>query len=68
MTWTAPQLPLTPKEVAEIYGISVSVVRKEIEKGSLKARHKRGQTKNWYITREAIEEWVQNGFLEDEVV
>ena len=65
MGWQAPPLPMTPHEVAQIYGVSDEYICREIRAGRLKARHKRGGVRNWYITREALEEWAESGFLAD---
>lgn len=60
MAKAMPQLPLTVKEVAEQYGMSAKAVRKEIASGRLKAAHKRGQTKIWYMKPEWLDEWAEN--------
>lgn len=54
-----PQLPRTVKEVAEHYGMSTEAVRQEIASGRLKAAHKRGQSKVWYMKPEWIDEWAE---------
>jgi len=61
---SAPELPYTVKQVAKMYGCSTETIRREINAGRLKASHKRGQTKVWYITKEALKDWAEN-MLED---
>lgn len=57
---TRPSLPYTVKEVAEMYGFSADAIRKEISSGRLKAAHKRGQTKVWYIKQAWLDDWAEN--------
>lgn len=54
-----PRLPYSVKEVAEHYGLSPEAVRNEIAKGRLRAAHKRGQTKVWYMKPEWVAEWAE---------
>lgn len=58
---TYPSMPLTPQQVADIYGLSVSSVRKAIRNGELPARHKNGGQRKWYITTSDLEVWVTKG-------
>lgn len=55
-----PELPYTVKQVANMYGCSTETIRREINSGRLRASHKRGQTKVWYITKDALKDWVEN--------
>lgn len=61
---TLPRLPYTVKEVAEMYGVSGNYIYREIREGRLRARHKRGETKAWYVTDEDLREWVESGMWE----
>lgn len=56
----APRLPYTVREVADMYGMSVETVRREIHAGRLKAAHKRGQRRVWYITQANLKDWAEN--------
>lgn len=60
----AIRLPYTVKQVAEMVGCSTDTIRKEIRAGHLKARHRRGRTKIWYVTKEDLSEWAEN-YLEE---
>lgn len=55
-----PKLPYTVRQVADMYGMSEGAIRKEISSGRLKAAHKRGQTKVWYITDAWLKDWAEN--------
>lgn len=58
------KLPYTVQEVAEMVGCSTSTILRDIHSGILKARHKKGQVRVWYITDEALKDWTEN-MLED---
>lgn len=62
MAMQAPpvRLPYTVAEVAAMYGKSRNTILREIASGRLPAKHKKGETKRWYITDEALEEWARN--------
>ncbi len=64
MAKALPRLPYTVKEIAEHYGMSTEAVRKEIVTGRLRAAHKRGQSKVWYVKHEWLCDWAEN-MLED---
>lgn len=53
-----PRLPYTVKQVADMYGVSAETIRREIQAGRLPARHKRGQTRVWYMTDADLETWA----------
>lgn len=55
-----PQLPLTVKQVAEMYGVCAETIRREIRAGRLKAHHKRGMVRIWYIRPKDLEDWAEN--------
>ncbi len=61
----APQLPYTVKQVAEMYGVCAETIRREISAGRLKAAHKRGQRRIWYITEANLNDWAENMLEED---
>lgn len=61
---TIPQLPYTVQQVADMYGMKETAVLAEIRSGRLRARHKRGMVKRWFITNQDLVDWV-NGMLED---
>lgn len=54
--------PYTPAEVAEMFGVSVSTIYREIREHRLKARLKRGSSRGYRITKEAISDWLENGY------
>lgn len=60
----ATRLPYRVKEVAGILSVSEEFVRKEIREGRLKARHKRGGTRTWWITQSDLDEWMAGGMLD----
>lgn len=66
----ATRLPFRVKEVAEMFNVSECFIRKEIHLGNLKAAHKRGESKIWWIKQEWIDEWASGGMLDipDEVI
>ena len=55
-----PELPLTPRQVAEAYGMSYQNIMNEIWAGRLHARKKKGSEKRWYITKDDLRDWVEN--------
>lgn len=55
-----PEPPMTPRQVAEAYGISYQNVIIEINTGRLPARRKKG-TKRWFITKDNLREWLETG-------
>lgn len=59
-----PPLPYTVQQVADQYGYSVDKIRREIREGRLPARHKRGQSRIYYMTDKDIKDWIDN-MLED---
>lgn len=59
------RLPYTTAEVAEMCGKSTAFVLREIESGRLEARHKKGESKRWYVTEEALQKWASGGMLEE---
>ncbi len=63
---TAIAMPLSPAQAAELCGVSVGVIYGAIGSGALRARHKRGQTQRWFITREDLEAWASGGMFEEE--
>lgn len=63
---TLPKLPYTPPQVAKMYGLGTETIYREIRAGRLKARHKKGQRKRWYITEQDLVDWVEKTMFEDE--
>lgn len=59
-----PPMPYTPTQVAEMYGVCDETIYREIRAGRLKAKHKRGMSRKWYITESDLRDWTQN-MLED---
>lgn len=59
-----PAIPWTPAQVAEMYGVSDETIYREIRSGRLRAKHKRGQSRKWFITDDALREWAET-MLED---
>lgn len=57
------QLPYTPAQVAQMYGVSVAYVYNEIRSGRLRAHHKRGEQKRWYVTEADLAHWAEHGML-----
>lgn len=55
-----PQLPYTVRQVAEMYGVCAETIRREIHAGRLKAHHKRGMVRIWYITPDDLKDWAEN--------
>lgn len=56
---SAPRLPYSPAQIAEMYGVSTETIYREIRSGRLKGRHKRGQSRKWFVTDEALREWAE---------
>lgn len=54
----SPRLPYTVAQVADMYGMGVEAVRREIRSGRLPASHKRGQSRKWYVTDADLETWA----------
>lgn len=59
-------IPMTPAQAAEAAGVGVGVIYADIAAGRLRARHKRGQVKRWYITEADLAEWASGGMLEED--
>jgi excisionase family DNA binding protein len=57
---------MSPEEVAELTGWSKDVIYEEIRSGRLRARHKRGEIRKWWITVDDMDEWIQHGLWEEE--
>lgn len=60
----APQLPMRLSEVAELLGMSYKSVHREVQSGRLKAWHKKGENKIWYVTQADLNEWAEGGMFE----
>lgn len=60
------EMPISPKEAAEICGVGLGSIYAAIAEGSLKARHKRGQSSRWWILRSDLEAWASGGMFEEE--
>ncbi len=56
-------LPMTPAQAAERAGVGVGAIYAEIASGRLRARHKRGQVKRWWITEADLKEWASGGMF-----
>ena len=59
-------MPMTPQQAADRLGVGVSVVYRAIESGSLRARHKRGQSRRWWVTEADLAHWAEEGMFEEE--
>ena len=64
--FTARLYNLSPKEAAEMCGVGLGSIYAAIAEGSLKARHKRGQSSRWWILRSDLEAWASGGMFEEE--
>lgn len=60
------EMPISPKEAAEMCGVCLGSIYAAIAEGSLKARHKRGQSSRWWILRSDLEAWASGGMFEEE--
>ena len=60
------EMPISPQEAAELCGVGLGSIYDAIAKGSLKARHKRGQSSRWWFLRSDLEAWAAGGMLEEE--
>lgn len=60
------EMPLSPKRAAEMCGVGVSSIYEAVRVGSLRARHKRGQTHKLWILRSDLEAWAAGGMLEED--
>lgn len=47
-------------------GVGLGSIYAAIAEGSLKARHKRGQSSRWWILRSDLEAWASGGMFEEE--
>ena len=56
-------LPMTPAQAAARAGVGLPTIYAEIAAGRLRARHKRGQVKRWWITEADLEEWARAACL-----
>lgn len=56
-----PELPMTAREVAKAYGLPYQTVLLEIREGRLHARHKKGQTRQWWVTKADLTQWIEEG-------
>lgn len=54
----------SPKQIAEMFGISASTVRDEIRNGRLKAGRKRGQKRGYWVKRADLDAWADGDCLE----
>lgn len=59
------RLPYTPAQVAQMYGVSVNSIYNEIKSGRLRAHHKRGDRKRWYVTEADLAHWAEHGMFGD---
>lgn len=60
-----PRMPYTVAQVAEAVGKSKMTIYREIQSGRLRARKKRGCSKQLFITQEDLDAWAQT-MLEDD--
>ncbi|MCI9495973.1 MAG: helix-turn-helix domain-containing protein [Adlercreutzia mucosicola] len=62
----AVEMPISPKRAAELCGVGVGSIYAAIAEGSLRARHKRGQSSRWWILRSDLEAWAAGGMFGEE--
>lgn len=58
-----PERPLTIKQIVHRYKgvVTAQGLYKAIAEGRLKARHKAGETKTWYVREEDLAEYLDKG-------
>lgn len=62
-----PKMPLTVKQIVHKHkGVTARSLYKAIAEGRLKARHKAGETKTWYIREEDLAEYFDKGMWGEE--
>ena len=63
---TEVKMPLSPKQAAERCGVRVTVIYSAIANGTLRARHKVGTSRNWWILEEDMVAWASGGMFGEE--
>lgn len=63
MIWERPPL-LTVAQAAEELGVPKSSLYAEIRNGRLEAKVRRGTTRGYLLTKEALEKWMKEGLVD----
>ncbi len=63
-----PKMPLTVKDIVHRYKgiLTAKSIYKAIAEGRLKAKHKAGESRTWYIRPEDFADYLENGMWEGE--